>query len=121
MTNEMRLVSLSRRPRFFFNQPGNGCRGTRLLRFSLKGGGGKRVCQTLVCILMFRGAAALASRGGGNVSAVTKEQPKSEMVDYLQDQFTEEDIANKVEFASFLKKRSELIGAPSTTHIKSIV
>ena len=61
MTNEMRLVSLSRRPRFFFNQPGNGCRGTRLLRFSLKGGGGKRVCQTLVCILvtwMFHDAAA---------------------------------------------------------------
>ena len=39
----------------------------------------------------------------------------------MQGQFREEEIANKVEFASFLKKRSELIEAGSPEHVKSIV
>ena len=47
----------------------------------------------------------------------TKE--KSEMVEYLQSKFREEEIANKVEFASFLKKRSEPIEAGSPEHFKA--
>ena len=33
------------------------------------------------------------------------------MVEYLQGHFREEEVANKVEFASFLKKRSKLCEA----------
>ena len=49
------------------------------------------------------------------------EQQRSEMVEYLQGHFREEEVANKVEFASFLKKRSELIEAGSPEDIKSNV
>ena len=55
------------------------------------------------------------------VMASPSEHQKSEMVEYLQGQFREEEIANKVEFASCLKQRSELIEAASPKHIKSIV
>ena len=43
------------------------------------------------------------------------------MVEYLQCQSREEEIANKADFASFGKKRSELIEAGSPEHIESIV
>ena len=39
----------------------------------------------------------------------------------MQGQFREEEVANKVEFASFLKKRSELIEAGSPEDIRSNV
>ena len=47
------------------------------------------------------------------------QKKKSEMVEYLQSKFREEEIANKVEFASFLKKRSEPIEAGSPEHFKA--
>ena len=47
------------------------------------------------------------------------QKKKSEMVEYLQSKFREEEIANKVGFASFLKKRSEPIEAGSPEHFKA--
>ena len=46
------------------------------------------------------------------------QRKKSEMVEYLQSTFGEEGIANKVEFASFLKKSSELVEADHSTVVE---
>ena len=48
------------------------------------------------------------------------EQQTNKMVEYLQGQFRDEEIANKCEFASFPKKRSKLIEAGSPEHIEGI-